>query len=40
MTGKTKLLAIQSEIIKRTERFDCPVEAVIGDILIQAMVLY
>ena len=38
MIGKTKLFAIQREIIKHTECFDCSVEAVMGDVLIQAKV--
>jgi len=38
MMGKTEFFAIQREIIKRTECFDCSVEAVMGDVLIQAKV--
>ncbi|PUU79272.1 hypothetical protein B9Z19DRAFT_1064390 [Tuber borchii] len=38
MMGKTEFFAIQREIIKHTERFDYSVEAVMGDILIQAKV--
>jgi len=38
MMGKTEFFGIQREIIKRTEGFDCSVEAVMGDILIQAKV--
>ena len=38
MIGKTEFLAIQREIIKCTERFDCSVEVVMEDILIQAKV--
>ena len=38
MMGKTEFFAIQREIIKHTERFDCSVEAVMGDIMIQAKV--
>ena len=38
MMGKTEFFSIQREIIKRTEKFDCSVEAVMGDILIQAKV--
>ena len=36
--GKTECFAIQREIIKRIEKFDCRVEAVMRDILIQAKV--
>ena len=38
MMGKTEFFGIQWEIIKRTEGFDCSVEAVMGDILIRAKV--
>ena len=36
--GKTEFFAIQREIIKRIEKLDCSVEAVMRDILIQAKV--
>ena len=38
MMGKTEFFGIQREIIKRTERFDCSVKAVMGDLLIKAKV--
>ena len=38
MIGKAEFFGIQREIIKRSERFDCSVEAIMGDLLIRAKV--